>query len=71
MRQMTIQFALFHATICIISCGKIGHIANPFLLFYEIAILCLLFVAWGVILLLAFFMCILCYIRKDNVIEAC
>ena len=45
MRQMTIQSALFHAMICIISCGKIGHIANLFLLFYEIAILCLFFVA--------------------------
>ena len=71
MRLMTIQSVLFHTTISIISCGKIGHIANPFLLFYEIAILCLFFVAWGVTSLLAFFMCILCYIRKDNVIEAC
>ena len=62
MRQMTIQSVLFHAMICIISCGKIGHIANPFLLFYEIAILRLLFVAWDVTSLLAFFMCILCYI---------
>ncbi len=71
MRQMTIQFALFHAMICIISCGKIGHIANPFLLFYEIAILCLFFVAWDVTSLLAFFMCIFCYIRKHNVIDVC
>ena len=71
MRLMTIQSVLFHATISIISCGKIGHVANPFLLFYEIAILCLFFVAWGVTSLLAFFMCILCYIRKHNVIEAC
>jgi len=62
MRQMTIQFALFHAMICIISCGKIGHIANLFLLFYEIAILCLFFVAWDVTSLFAFFICILCYI---------
>ena len=62
MRQKTIQFALFHAMICIISPRKIGHIANPFLLFYEIAILCLLFVAWDVTSLFAFFMCILCYI---------
>ena len=71
MRQMTIQFALFHATICIISCVKTRHIANRSLLFYEIAILCLFFVAWDVTSLLAFFMCIFCYIRKDNVIEAC
>ena len=71
MRRMTIQSVLFHTTICIISCGKIRHIANPFLLFYEIAILCLFFVAWDVTSLLAFFMCILCYIRKHNVIEAC
>ena len=71
MRQKTIQFALFHAMICIISPRKIGHIANPFLLFYEIAILYLFFVAWDVTLLFAFFMCILCYIRKHNVIEAC
>ena len=62
MRRMTIQSVSFHTTICIISCGKIGHIANPFLLFYEIAILYLFFVAWGVTSLLAFFMCILCYI---------
>lgn len=71
MRQKTIQFALFHAMICIISCGKIGHIANLFLLFYEIAILCLFFVAWDVASLLAFFMCIFCYIRKHNVIDVC
>ena len=71
MRQMTIQFTLFHATISIISCGKIGHIANPSLHFCETEILYLFFVAWGVTSLLAFFMCILCYIRKHNVIEAC
>ena len=71
MHRITIHFASFYATICIISPRKIGHIANPFLLFYEIAILCLLFVAWDVTSLLAFFMCILCYIRKHNVIEAC
>jgi len=71
MRLMTIQSVLFHTTISIISCGKIGHIANPFLLFYEIAILCLFFVAWGVTSLFAFFMCRFCYIRKHNVIEAC
>ena len=71
MRRITIQFASFHTTISIISCGKIGHIVNPFLLFYEIAILCLFFVAWDVTSILTFFMCILCYIRKDNVIEAC
>ena len=71
MRLMTIQSVLFHTTISIISCGKIGHIANPFLLFYEIAILCLFFVAWDVTSLFAFFMCILCYIRKDDVIDVC
>jgi|GEM_PF-900661 len=71
MCQKTIQFALFHAMICIISCGKIGHIANLFLLFYEIAILCLFFVAWDVTSLFAFFMCIFCYIRKDDVIDVC
>ncbi len=62
MRLMTIQSVSFHTTISIISCGKTWHIANPSLLFYEIAILCLFFVAWDVTSLLAFFMCILCYI---------
>ena len=62
MRRMTIQSVLFHAMICIISCGKIRHIANCSLYFFEIAILCLFFVAWGVTSLFAFFICILCYI---------
>ena len=59
--KVTSLFSIRYILI-IILCGKIGHIANPFLLFYEIAILYLFFVAWDVTLLFAFFMCILCYI---------